>query len=121
MAIFKIGGADLKVPPLNLDSMLLAMTAWPERQRELLEAKTDADRIVSLKNTVETVLDILVIQTDEPDPESAKAALRKRIRGLDELNGLSLSMQELMRESGFVAGEAKPAEVKRPSAPRKRS
>jgi len=122
MAIFKIGGEDLTVPPLCLDAMLLAMSAWPERQREMISASDDIARAQALKATVETVLDILVIQLDADDPDAAKASLRRRIRGLEELNGLSLAMQDLMRESGFVAGEAKPAaEPKRPSAPRRKS
>lgn len=121
MAIFKIGGEDLSVPPLNLDAMLLAMSAWPERQREMISAGDDIARAQALKATVETVLDILVIQLDAPDAGAAKADLRRRIRGLDELNGLSLAMQDLMRESGFIAGESKPAEVKRPPAPRRKS
>lgn len=96
MAKFVIGKKDYLLQPLNLRSSRLAFRLLPEAQRT-----GDPDQLLGAM--------ILVLEDAFRDeyPEVTAEFMESSLRGL-EIQGLIVSMTELMEESGFRAGELQP-------------
>jgi len=98
---FTIGGRAVAVPLFRL---------WDiKRQRARM------DSIVADMNWLdysEVILRIVAVQLapDEPDDASATFAALMRACSMEEMRGLDAAYSTLLRASGFILGEAQPAQ-----------
>ncbi len=96
-ADFTIGGEKFRIPAITLYVL-------EERQADFDSIGPELSRM----QTIRTILKVLAFILDEENPEEREKALRKALR-FSEFDGIYASFNELLRVSGFGAGEAQAA------------
>jgi hypothetical protein len=90
MAILRIGGRDIEVPPLNFKAI---KRIWP-----LMEGVTTSKDFMKLIDTATEILEIALARSETP----LKAAeIEDQLLGF-ELEGVQKSVEDLLVESGLL-------------------